>query len=266
MMQHKFIVVVIISLYHTTVHGQFTCQCTTENEILKLKNDIMRLKIKQTQDCSNVPYNPGKIYAKIHPLGVSKGVVCQMDTTGHWTVIQQRFTNGENFDRTWKEYEEGFGSFVSNHWIGLATLYRLTIRGRYTLKIELEDQQGNKETVTYDNFKVGPASDNYRLHISGFKGDIGDSFAMANNQQFSTKDKDNDLNSEPGYSCASNEQGGWWHNSCFHANLNGQYSASLSTRWGGIHWEGWTTQPLMSSVMKIQLMDSLDVNDELLNF
>ena len=82
----------------------------------------------------------------------------------------------------------------------------------------------------YNHLRVGPATDNYRLSISGFTGITPtDPFTThdINGQQFSTLDRDNDGRS--GH-CAlkshgSTAPGGWWHNNCFHVNLNYNYGA-----------------------------------------
>ena len=42
-----------------------------------------------------------------------------------------------------------------------------------------------------------------------------------NNQQFSTKDQDND--SAGSQHCASAHSSGWWYNNCHDAHLNGLY-------------------------------------------
>jgi len=76
---------------------------------------------------------------------------------------------------------------------------------------------------------VGPATDNYRLSISGFTGiTLTDPFTThpLNGQQFSTHDRDNDAWSS--VSCAVNGHtskapGGWWYKDCFTINLNYNY-------------------------------------------
>lgn len=55
-----------------------------------------------------------------------------------------------------------------------------------------------------------------------------------NNQQFSTKDKDNDLSSG---NCATTYRGGWWYNNCRIANLNGNYRKGNVN--DGIIWHHW---------------------------
>ena len=71
---------------------------------------------------------------------------------------------------------------------------------------------------------MGPATDNYRLSISGFTGVTPtDPFTThnINGQQFSTYNRDNDQSRA---NCALNghgeKSGGWWHKICNHINLN----------------------------------------------
>ena len=53
--------------------------------------------------------------------------------------------------------------------------------------------------------------------------------------QFSTKERDNDLSS---INCALRHKGGWWHNDCCWANLNGlYYGGEYSSQYGdGVKW------------------------------
>ena len=79
----------------------------------------------------------------------------------------------------------------------------------------------------YKHFKVGPATDNYRLSISGFTGITPrDCFAPINGDEFTTHDRDNDRWDHG--NCAVNAYGskapgGWWYNYCFNMNPNYNY-------------------------------------------
>ncbi|CAN8032323.1 unnamed protein product [Ixodes persulcatus] len=59
-------------------------------------------------------------------------VWCDMDTDGGgWTIIQRRFKNEEGedkFEKSEKEYEEGFYGGVSSYWIG--KLYQSSLRDK----------------------------------------------------------------------------------------------------------------------------------------
>lgn len=80
---------------------------------------------------------------------------CDMETAGGgWTVIQSRQDGSLDFNRTWQEYREGFGSPQGEHWLGNAALHALTSAGQHQLRVELEDWHQQKRHATYNNFKV----------------------------------------------------------------------------------------------------------------
>ena len=147
---------------------------------------------------------------------------------GGWLVVQRRMSNGsESFHRNWNDYEMGFGSLTGELWYGLRALCCLTNNGNWELRIDFTFDNGTKSFMHYNHFKVGPATDNYRLNISGFTGITPtDPFIThnINGQQFSTYDRAND----PNKYCAirghgSTAPGGWWYNNCFNINLNYNY-------------------------------------------
>ena len=97
-----------------------------------------------------------------------------MTAGGGWLVIQRRIDGSVDFNRYWSEYEEGFGNLPDNDkhttgefWIGLRSLHCLTSQGQSELCIDYNKTKGY---LSYRHFRVGPASDNYRLSISGFSG------------------------------------------------------------------------------------------------
>jgi len=160
-----------------------------------------------------------------------KGYCDVVTDGGGWIVVLRRrqYANVD-FDRFWSDYESGFGNIYSEFWYGLRSLHCLTSRGTWELRIDFTFANETKSYLHYNKFKVGPASDNYRLRISGFTGITPtDPFATAplNGQQFSTRDRDND--GWRGGHCAvrlpnpvrnNTALGGWWYKSCFQINLN----------------------------------------------
>ena len=175
---------------------------------------------------------PG-VYATIaHFCGVNCSttrVYC--DTTsggGGWLVIQRRDKNNSvSFHRSWTEYADGFGDLYNEFWLGLRGMHCLTSNGNWELRIDFTFENGTKSFMHYNRFRVGPATDNYRLSISGFTGITPtDPFTTynINGQQFPTYDRDND---KWGGNCAldghGEDTGGWWHSSCTHINPNYNY-------------------------------------------
>ncbi|CAM4459236.1 unnamed protein product [Leuciscus chuanchicus] len=215
-------------------------------------------------DCSDV-YKAGEsvsgIYS-IYPAGdIPLWVYCHMvsdgkdEDNGGWTVIQRRMDGRVNFYRPWNQYKRGFGATEGEYWLGLENMYQLTRNRKYMLRVDLEDFEGRKGFALYSSFSVGPESDGYKLHVSGFTdGGAGDSLSSHNDQKFSTFDKDQDTY---GDNCAKEYLGAFWYKFCLNANPNGVYL------WGedethfsiGVVWSSWKnsfTVSMKSISMKIK--------------
>ncbi|KAJ8262441.1 hypothetical protein GJAV_G00166520 [Gymnothorax javanicus] len=172
---------------------------------------------------------------KIKPGG-SQDVIevyCDQDTLlAGWVLVQQRMDGSVNFNRTWKDYENGFGSVDQRGqgelWLGNKYLHLLT-QAESMLRIELEDWEGRQYYAEY-SVRVGAEAEGYPLSVSGYQGDAGDAlvkgqpdlraFTSHANMKFSTFDRDSDNWEE---NCAEMYGGGWWYNNCQSANLNGIY-------------------------------------------
>lgn len=71
-------------------------------------------------------------------------------------MIQRRDDFGEpreNFNRDWSDYKNGFGDPAKEFWLGNENIYMLTNNEDYSLRVELEDFEGNKRYVLYDAFE-----------------------------------------------------------------------------------------------------------------
>ena len=147
---------------------------------------------------------------------------------GGWIVIQRRQDGSVDFNQPWSDYEKGFGDLNGDFWYGLKSISYLTQTGQWELRVDFEFQNNTKSYLHYNVFKVGSATDEYPLTISGFTGITPtDPFAAGrhNGQKFSTYDNDNDKFYEG--NCAAHVQvgeakgnGGWWYNNCWAINLN----------------------------------------------
>merc|ERR1712002_6543 len=196
-------------------------------------------------DCSDI-YNqdnsrPSGVYT-IYPIGSTSAVqvYCDMDSEGgRWTVFQRRMDGSVNFYRPWDHYKKGFGTAAGEYWLGLESLFHLTLRKKFELLVDMEDFSGNKAFARYSSFSIDPESYGYRLKVSGFTdGGAGDALFGHNGQKFSTFDKDQDSSD---LNCARRFLGAFWYNRCHHANPNGVY------RWGaddtindvGVEWYQW---------------------------
>ncbi|CAK6984577.1 microfibril-associated glycoprotein 4-like [Scomber scombrus] len=203
------------------------------------------LRLVLPLDCNDI-HNHDKsrlsgVYT-IYPIGATSAVQvhCDMNSAGGgWTVFQRRMDGSVNFYRPWDHYKKGFGSAAGEYWLGLESLYLLTLRKKFELRVDMEDFSGNKALARYSSFSIDPESHGYRLHVSGFtNGGAGDSLNHHNGQKFSTFDKDQDSHSG---NCARKYLGAFWYNDCHRANPNGVY------RWGadatiyavGVEWKFW---------------------------
>ncbi|XP_062618618.1 fibroleukin-like, partial [Saccostrea cucullata] len=160
-------------------------------------------------------------------------VYCDMDIKdGGWTVIQKRVDGSTDFDRTWNEYKEGFGSVHSSYWIGNDIIHQLT-KNRPSLYVSITLTNGTNLFQQYGTFSVNNETDNYRLYLAGpTEGTLGDSMLDTGNpidldlsgMNFSTPDRDNDRWSNGNCAAVSHTRGGWWFNWCGYAFLNGPWS------------------------------------------
>ena len=162
-----------------------------------------------------------------------------METDGSgWTVFQRRQDGSVDFNRNWRDYENGFGNLTGEFWLGLGKINRLTKEQSNTLRVDLGDFDGNTSYAQYTTFSVGDNTTEYTLTVGGYSGTAGDSltnsspkYGIHNGRKFSTRDNDND--SYPSLNCAQYYNGAWWFNACFHSHLNGLYHHN------GIIWRHW---------------------------
>ncbi|XP_035693525.1 angiopoietin-related protein 2-like [Branchiostoma floridae] len=180
-------------------------------------------------------------------------VYCDMQTAGGgWTVIQRRQDGSVPFNRTWEEYRQGFGNKNGEYWLGNDIIHFLTEQKDYRLRIDLEDFEGQRRFAEYSTFRVDDQEQNYRLEVSGYQGNAGDSMTINNGMSFSTIDRDHDVLRG---SCSQHRgKAGWWFRACGSALLNGRYlgncgSSCLHSQ--GVLW-GLMTQSLKSVSMKIR--------------
>ncbi|XP_052066539.1 microfibril-associated glycoprotein 4-like [Mytilus californianus] len=205
-------------------------------------------------DCNDIPGKcPSGVYKVFpkHTQGID--VYCEMNLDeGHWTLFQRRENGYTDFYRGWNDYKSGFGNPKHEFWLGNDILHTLTSRGKYEMRIDLFDFDGNNAFAKYKEFRIGDESSKFKLTANGYYGTAGNSLEHHNGNRFSTKDSDNDNNS---HHCATLYRGAWWFNSCVSADLNGQYF--LKTPDGhhrGVHWHSWkgTMYSLKGSLMMMR--------------
>ncbi|XP_071807816.1 ficolin-2-like [Asterias amurensis] len=210
------------------------------------------------KDCSEalaMGVTESGVYA-IQPLDSGRpfNVYCDMDTDGGgWTVFQRRKDGSVDFFLNFAHYSRGFGDLEGDFWLGNEFLHRLTREGVHELRVDLSDFYDNNRYAKYGLFRVSDVSDSYRLTVRSYSGNAGDSMDNQNDQQFTTKDLDNDL--RPEENCARRFHGAWWYKSCHASNLNGAYLRGSGAAYGrGVTWRYWhgNEYSLKTSEMKIR--------------
>ena len=224
-----------------TVYDTGTYICEAKNII---GMDVAPVRICTTftsgaeRDCSFYIGKSG-VYS-INPDGKQPfKVFCDMDTTGGgWTVIQRRVDGSVDFFKNWADYKLGFGSLKNEFWLGNEKIHRLTKGGNMVIRFDFENYVGKKAYAEYRRFYIDGENENYRLHVGSYSGTAGDDLSWHNRMQFTTKDRDNDLNNR---NCAVRYHGAWWYKNCYVTNLNAKYPSRPSDISDSyIDWEGFT--------------------------
>ncbi|XP_068105091.1 ficolin-1-like [Hyperolius riggenbachi] len=149
-------------------------------------------------------------------------VLCDMDTDGGgWIVFQRRVDGSVDFYRDWEAYKTGFGSHLTEFWLGNDNIHQLTSSGTWELRVDLQDSDFVRYSAKYSSFKILGESEKYKLVLGSFAGgNAADSLSYHNETMFTTLDQDNDQYST---NCATACKGAWWYKDCHYSNLNGLY-------------------------------------------
>ncbi|XP_065428419.1 ficolin-2-like isoform X7 [Chrysemys picta bellii] len=164
-------------------------------------------------------------------------VLCDMDTDGGgWIVFQRRVDGSVDFFRDWNSYKRGFGSRLSEFWLGNDNIHLLTSLGTNELRVDLRDFDNKYQFATFRSFKIAGETEKYKLIFGAFvNGTAGDSLIIHNNMPFTTRDVDNDLYSG---NCATSFKGAWWYKDCHWSNLNGLYLRGDHESYAdGVNWK-----------------------------
>jgi len=213
-------------------------------------------------DCSDIrrlqPNAPNGVYTiSIGPLRKPVRVYCDMTTSGgSWAVFQRRKDGSVDFYRSWAEYAAGFGDLSGEFWLGNDNIAMMTNSKSYTLRVDIEGWDGRQYYAEYDGFKIGGASEEYKLALGPDFSPVGcrEALACQIGQKFSTYDHDNDEDLHN--NCAEFFHGAWWYKACMASNLNGEYNNT--NRLGrGLYWglqpsEGQSFESARFTEMKIR--------------
>ena len=101
-------------------------------------------------------------------------------------------------------------------------MHSLTQNGHWEMRLDYLTTLNTTLFLHYTQFSIGSAADAYPLTIGGYTGTAQDVFITDghNGTAFSTLDHDNDNWS--GENCTQLFKSGWWHNICYHLNINQQ--------------------------------------------
>ncbi|PFX33277.1 ficolin-2-like [Stylophora pistillata] len=129
----------------------------------------------EATNCADI-YEDGKrrdgVYTIIPDDLLAFRVFCDQTTAGGgWTVFQKRVNGSVDFYRNWTDYKHGFGDLNSEFWLGLDKVYRLTSDKNNTLRVDLEDFEGNTRYAEYEMFGVMDENDKYKLILGSYSGE-----------------------------------------------------------------------------------------------
>lgn len=75
-------------------------------------------------------------------------------------MIQRRLDGSVSFDRSWRDYRDGFGDLHSEFWLGNDHIHELSSQGEYSLRIHLQDWSNKHKHALYQSFRSLHAREN----------------------------------------------------------------------------------------------------------
>jgi len=134
--------------------------------------------------------------------------ICSPD---QWLVWLRRVDNSVSFNRTFDDYEKGFGDKDGNFWLGLETLHQLPKIAKRKLKIHthIEFWDGTERSTEHYSFSVSNETSGYEINVGSmdlFSTMEKDLMQPSNGQKFSSFDQDMTEKN-----CPKTHRGGWWY-------------------------------------------------------
>ena len=188
------------------------------------------------------------VYELNHPCsgdndaGHSKAFAyCDMETDdGGWIVIQRRTDGSLQFNRTFEEYENGFGDPSGEFWYGLRNIYCLTTTGHTEVRIDFKYENGTSGYADFSNFYISPKESHYTSSVPKLvlSSPGGATFREPNRYRVTYYGYFY-VQSLPGVTWrykTSHNVGGWWDSS-LRGNPNGPGNSGNETayaQWNGV--------------------------------
>lgn len=206
-------------------------------------------------NCSEAPPRSG-VYLLQRSDGLIFRAFCEQERFGGGLLVfQSRLDGSVNFNRSWIEFQMGFGDPAGEYWLGLETLHQVASSSK-ELIITMKNFSNVEAYEIYSNFWIESSSDNYRIRFtSQGNGTAGDSLHSYFSETFMTYDRVTNVNYQ---SCISELGSAFWHWSCNtqlnRNNLNGIYGLGKGRR--GIWWGtfGNSTVQNTSPLKTVQMM------------
>ncbi|KAK0411418.1 hypothetical protein QR680_005644 [Steinernema hermaphroditum] len=189
------------------------------------------------------------LFESAHRPSSWRFIFCNNSEAHSTTIILLRRTGGESFERSFREFEAGFGLAKTDYFLGLEHIHVLTRRGLNRLRISVRDATGDLRQIAYEFFKLkGPPDYAFGLSAPG-EGTLPDDFWFHRNLPFRAP---GNLDSRgDGSSCANATGTGFWFQKegpCAFALLTGNFRPNRSMCHSrmpypicnGLYWVDWT--------------------------
>ncbi|XP_059085714.1 uncharacterized protein LOC131882549 [Tigriopus californicus] len=191
---------------------------------------------------------------------------------GEWTTVLKRGQFGNDrylFDKTWSEYQNGFGDAAGEHWIGLDMLHKMTTDREYELRIQFIDQSDHFRQSFYDIFSIG-SPPFYYLNVNGFHSGpdskTRDALTSMDGNPFSTSDNDQDSEA---VNLAQLSRGGGWFGKGYLTNPFGSnFNFRQSDPDVGITWTPHlgNTESMKSMTWSIRPKKLYDIGERMIGY
>lgn len=221
--------------------------------------------IKVWKSCCDLSKSVSNASSGIYTIQSSVGLFNEMwvycdtkENQGGWMVIMRRINGMLSFDRSWKEYENGFGNLSGEFWYGLSKVHSFTKLGDWELQVNLITTENEKLTANYSKFRVKGWDNYYTLDVEGHSG-VTDFLTQFSTRNFTTYDEN--YNPKSGQqNCGTINQAGWWYTD--HCLADKGFNLNHPFRNGKLDWkiDSETTFYIREIEMKIRQKNCLQGN------